>query len=233
MVRGFVNILFEVLFFCVGFSFTYFNSQENDSLTFYLKPLITLTLLTAYLINTTKKYNSFFTFMLVFAFLGDLFFNLKTHTSHILGLGSFLSFVLLLILLISKEAKEIVLNTFLQYLIPFLVVFFLIVYFFFDNENILSIIYLIIGVVIALLCAFSFYYYLKDRSTKSLYYFLGCMCFIITSFTKMYNSFYGYYNLTKILNNLSYVIALYFLYKGVIISNFNKELIEAENELKH
>lgn len=215
MIRGFVNILFEVLFFCVGLSFTYFNSQENDSLTFYLKPFITITLLSTYLLSVRRNYNVFFILILLFAFLGDVLFNLKSQMAHILGMGSFLCFVLLLMIVVSREAKEIVLSAFLRYLMPFLFVFILIVYFFFDYDNALSSIYLITGAIVAVFCAFSFYYYLKDRNKKSLYYFIGCMCFIVTGFTKMYNSFYGYYSLTKVLNNLSYVFALYLFYRAI------------------
>lgn len=207
--------IFVITFFCFGFLFTYYNFAQHKNLAFYLKLFIVPSLIISYLVDNQTNNSPLFILILFFAFLGDLLFNLETQLAHILGMGSYLCFVLLLMIVVSKEAKEIVLSTFLRYLMPFLFLFILIVYFFFDYDNVLSFIYLIAGAIIAVFCTFSFYYYLKDRNKKSLYYFIGCMCFILTGFTKMYNSFYEYYSLTKVINNLSYIFALYLFYRAV------------------
>lgn len=190
--------------------------MQHKNLAFYLKPFIASILIVSYLFSVHTKRDPFFIAILLFAFLGDVLLNFESQTTHILGLGSFLAFVLLLMIVIAKQAKEIVLNRLLLNSIPFLVIFFLILYFFFDYSNTLVSIYLVTGSIISLLCTFSFYYYLKDRNKKSLYYFLGCLCFILVGFTKMYNRFYGYTDFMKVINNLSYIFSLYFIYHAAI-----------------
>lgn len=227
MIKAIKNTAFLVLFFLVGLLFTYFNYKGDKEIAFYCKPFITLALVVSYLLHSgTVKQKMIFVGILIAAFTGDVLFNFETQITHILGMGSFLVFLLLLMVLISREAKEIILSTLLRYSLPFLVVFFLILYFFFDYENTLSSIYIITGAMVSMLCSFSFYYYLKDRNLKSLYYFLGSLCFILTGFTKMYNKFYGYYDVTRVLNNLSYIFSLYFFYSATITQKTKKELID-------
>lgn len=216
MIEWLKKNIFVLIFFCVGFLFVYYNNTQNKALAFYLKPFIAPTLIVSYLLNVHKKRNLFFIAILFFAFLGDVLFNLETQTTHILAMGSFLTFVLLLMIVISKDAKEITLNKLLLYAIPFLALLFPMLYFFIDYNHAMSSIYFITASMVAVLCAFSFYYYLKVRSMKSYYYFLGCMCFIIVGFTKMYNLFYGHYNLISVINNVSYIFSLCFFYNGAI-----------------
>lgn len=207
---------FLAIFFTVGLCYAYFNYHDNTSVTFYLKPLVILSLLLQYFAVKTKKYNVFFISAFVFALIGDILFNFNNKSIQVLALGSFLLFLLFILIVISHSAKELKLNNLLLASVPFLIVLIFILNYFFDFDNAMSGIYFILGIVVAILCSFSFYFYLKQRDKKSLYYFIGCLLFIVTSFTRMMNEFYGFTTIMKLVNNTTYMLSLFYLYLGAI-----------------
>lgn len=220
--------IFLALFFVVSITYIYFNYKQNNTVTFYLKPFIVITLLLQYFNAKAKKYNLFFIAALLFALSGDIFFNFNTEITHIIAMASFLMFLLFLTIVITHAAKEIRLNNLLLTSVPFLIIFVIISYFFFDFKNVMSGIYLVLAIVISILCSFSFYFYLKERSKKSLYYFIGCLLFIATGFTRMINQFYGMSDGAKLINNITYLFSLFFFYLASITYLDDKELREVE-----
>lgn len=229
--------VFLILFFVISAIYGYGIVNDKVSLIYLFKPFITISLIIYYL-KEVKNINSIFLIALVFAFLGDLLFNIITYNTALLAMGSFLIFNLLLMVIASERVGVIKARKLFLAVIPFAVLFVVILNMFFKNAGDMTVLINIYGFIVVLMCAFSLNTFLKIRDKESLYFLLGALFFITASVSKGLKEFSGssadFY--IKLVNISGYALSLFFFCQSLILSKAQGKLhvknTKLQNELE-
>lgn len=206
---------FLLLFFIIAFVYGYFNIVSNEDGLFIAKFFLVPSLLVHYLVTSEKK-NVIYILALIFASIGDLLLGNIYLTNEVIGVGCFICFNLLMIVIISERIGVIKGNKLILAFVPLLFIVLSIIYFLFDayvgGIRTLLIIYYII---FAMLCSFSLYYYICRKTKDSLFFFLAAVLFFLSNITKGFEVFRSADVLMKISNISFYVLAHYLFYKTI------------------
>lgn len=215
------NILL-IIFFIVSLCYGYSNISANLGNQYLLKPFMVSTILMHYTI-VAKKIDVFFISALLFALLGDLFFNIVTEEAFMFGMASFLVFNLFMTIVVAERAGEIQISNLFLAMIPFLLLLFIIIYYLFPNAGEVKILLTIYGFALVFLCSFSLYYYIKTKSIVALYFVLGSSLFVLAGIAKAVKEYIGITVSMEIMNNVAYMLSLFFYYRALIVKkNTNK-----------
>lgn len=209
------NILL-IIFFIVSFWYGYTNISGDIGNQYLLKPFMVSSLLIHYLV-TAKKPNVFFTSALIFALLGDLFFNILTEEAFMFGMASFLVFNLFMLIVVADRAGEIQMSNLFLAMIPFLLLLFIVIYYLFSGAGDNKILLTIYGIALVFLCTFSLFYYIKTKSTVALYFVLGSTLFVLAGIAKAVKEYIGITLSMEIMNNVAYTLSLYCYYKAMML----------------
>lgn len=224
--------IFLVIFFIVSLWYGFSNITGDVGSQYFLKPFMVSSILIHYLIKA-KKINNFFITALFFALLGDLFFNIVTEQGFIYGLASFLVFNLFMMIIVTEKAGEIRISNLFLSMIPFLLLLFIMVYYIFPDSGELKILLTIYSTTLVFLCTFSLYYYIKTKSVVSQYFLLGCSFFVLAGIAKLVKDYIGVTISMEIMNNVCYMLSLYFYYKALIAKEVRIDTLSSENQEPH
>lgn len=211
--------IFLLLFFVVSVMYAYGIANELNSIIYLYKPFLVLTLTLHYVTNT-PEINKTFLFALVFALLGDVFFNIITEEFFMLAMSSFMIFNLLLIIIAANKAGEISVRFLLVSTIPFVLILAYVLMNYLNNVGSISLLIAIFGFIVVLLGAFSSYAYFKKRNRSTLFFFLGSLAFVITTISKGLKQFTLMYDYdVRLMNTVCYVLSLFFFCHAMVIKD--------------
>lgn len=209
--------IFLLLFFLVSVMYAYGITNELNSIIYFYKPFIVLTLTLHYIVNT-PEINKTFLFALVFALLGDVFFNIITEEFFMLAMSSFMIFNLLLMVIAANKSGEISVRFLLVSTIPFVLVLAYVLINYLNNVGSISLLIAVFGITVVLLGAFSSYAYFKKRNRSTLFFFLGSLAFVITTISKGLKQFTLMYDYdVRLMNTICYVLSLFFFCHAMVI----------------
>lgn len=213
---------FLLLFFVAAILYGYFNVINDSEDTQFVKWFLVPSLLVHYLLNAKKK-NWVYVLALVFASCGDLALDRGEIITEVLGVGFFIGFNLLMIVIISEKIGVIKENKFLQAFVPLLLIIISIIFFLFDDYvGEIRAVIMIYFIILALLSSFSLYYHLCRKTKESLFFFLAVVLFFLNNISKGYESFRTAGVFIKIMNISLYVISHYLYLKSIDIQKVNK-----------
>ena len=184
----------------------------NDLLAFVSKPLLMTALVFVYLVSVQKA-NFWYVSALFFSFWGDVLL-LFNNQYFILGLGSFLITQLLYIKLIISLIKRVTLSKITIVSLPFLFYFLSFLHLILDKVIDIKLPVIVYGFVLSLFGILSFLYYLQQKTTASLWLFLGAILFILSDSIIALNQFYNTKIDAQIYIMLTYILAQYLICKS-------------------
>lgn len=222
------NILL-IIFFIISLWYGYSNIAGELGSQYLLKPFMVSSLLIHYLV-TAKKPNVFFMSALIFALLGDLFFNIITDEAFMFGMASFLVFNLFMMIVVADRAGEIQISNLFLAMIPFLLILFIVIYYLFSDAGDNKILLTIYGVALVFLCTFSLYYYIKTKSTVALYFVIGSSLFVLAGIAKAAKEYIGVTLSMEIMNNVAYMLSLFCYYKAMMSKRVLIDRPELQNQ---
>lgn len=187
----------------------------NDTLDFFTKPFITISLAVVYL-SAVKKPSFWYISALFFSFWGDTFLLFKDQF-FLLGLVSFLIAHILYIKISSAYLKKIRITKIISASIPFILVFGSIVLFIKDNLGDILIPVIIYGIIISTFGTLTLLNYLQQKSTENLWLFLGAVIFIISDSFLAINKFYEAREVYGVTIMITYIVAQYLICKAMIV----------------
>ncbi len=185
----------------------------NDTLAFFTKPFITISLALVYLASV-KKANFWYVSALFFSFWGDTFLLFKQEF-FLMGLVSFLVAHLLYIKISSVYLKLISPSKIVFSSIPFILAFGTVVYLIYENLAGMLIPVLIYGIVISTFGVIASLNYFKEKSTANLWLFLGAIIFIISDSLLAINKFYEAKPIYGVSIMVTYIVAQYLICKAM------------------
>ena len=186
----------------------------NHLLAFVSKPLLMTALVFVYLVSVQKA-NFWYVSALFFSFWGDVLL-LFNNQYFILGLGSFLITQLLYIKLIISLIKRVTLSKITIVSLPFLFYFLSFLHLILDKVIDIKLPVIVYGFVLSLFGILSFLYYLQQKTTASLWLFLGAILFMLSDSIIALNQFYNTKIDAQIYIMLTYILAQYLICKSFI-----------------
>lgn len=215
---------FLILFFIAALVYGYFNIMNNQAWLYKVKFFLVPSLLVHYLL-TSKKKNTAYILALIFASVGDLMLSGVALTNEIIGVGCFICFNLLMIIIVSEKIGVVKGDKFLLAFVPLLIIIISVVYFLFNNYvGKIKTVIIIYFVIMALLTSFSLYYYLCRKTGESLLFFLAVLLLFLSNITKGYESFRTAGVVLKIINITFYALAHYLFYKSIDIQRVKRTI---------
>ncbi len=213
--------LISILFLIVSLGDIYAVLSSNRGLEIVFKPLIIIVLAVLYILHA-KKVNIWYVLALFFSFLGD-FLLLFPHRFFVFGLLSFLITHLILIKIIlsflSNIKKTTIFFSSLCYGTYFTIIFLRIK----DSLGALIIPVLIYGIVISIMGIVSFLnFYENKRAIENIWLLVGASVFILSDSILAINKFYKSSMFFGVAIMITYIIAQYIIYKGMVIKSENK-----------
>lgn len=213
--------LISILFLIVSLGDIYAVLSSNRSLEIFFKPLIIVALTVLYILHV-RKVNIWYVLALFFSFLGD-FLLLFPQRFFVFGLLSFLitHVILIKIMLsfLSSVKKKTILFSSLCYGAYFAVIFLIIK----DGLGTLMIPVLIYGMVISIMGIVSFLnFYENKRATENIWLLVGASVFILSDSILAVNKFYKSSMFLGVAIMITYIIAQYVIYKGMVIKSGSK-----------
>ncbi len=194
-------------FLIVSLAYTYAHIADLKWLMYWSKPFL-MPILGLYYVSIAKKIDYRYIVALCFAFIGDLLFLSEKEFLFVLGMSSFLIFVLMNMIIISKKAGEIKLDIFYLAILPFILISIAVISVFFGDVGLMKLLFIIYGSVLGLYGAFSLYWYLKERSKWVLLNLLGSLLFFAAAIAKGLKEVEGPNDSYKILNMTFYILAM-------------------------
>lgn len=217
LVESLKNNIFLLFFFVVSVIYGYGIANEYNTIIYFYKPFIVLSITVHYLINA-KELNKRFLTALVCALLGDVLFNITTPQFFILAMSSFLAFILLLMTLAAETSGEINLKVLSLTTVPFILILTYVLYNYLNKVGSMSLLLVIFGVIVVLLSAFSTHAYYKRRDYTTLYFFLGALAFVLASISKGLKQFALVSDVDiRLMNTICYVLSLFLFTKAMAI----------------
>lgn len=217
LVSTFKNNIFLLMFCMVSVAYGYGIAYNLNSIIYFFKPFIVLSIALHYIVNT-KWLNKRFLTALIFALLGDVLFNITTPQFFIFAMSSFLIFILLLMTIAAEKSGEINFKPLLLATIPFVLILTYVLKKYLNDVGSISILLAVFGVIVVVLSAFSTHAYYKKRDITTLYFFLGTLAFILASISKGLKQFALVSDVNiKLMNTLCYVISLFLFSRAMIV----------------
>ncbi|WP_157730164.1 lysoplasmalogenase [Tenacibaculum jejuense] len=188
-----------------------YNKNELD---FIFKPLITSTLVALYLVSVTKP-NFWYVSALFFSFWGDVLL-LFPEDFFVLGLLSFLITHVIYIKIISGFIKKIKLGTKMFSFLAFLIYFSAIIFLIQNNLKELFFPVIMYGIVISLFGTTALLNYINNKTTESLWLFIGALIFILSDTILALHKFYSPQPIFLNSIMITYIVAQFYICKGMI-----------------
>lgn len=191
----------------------------DNTLAFFTKPFITISLVVLYLISV-KKANFWYVSALFFSFWGDTFLLFK-QDFFLFGLVSFLMAHILYIKISANYLKMISPSKILGASIPFIIAFGSIIYLIKDGLTEMLIPVIIYGIIISTFGTIALINYSQEKSTENLWLLLGAIIFIISDSLLAINMFYEAKSIYGISIMITYIVAQYLICKVMIVKDSN------------
>ncbi|KGL63071.1 lysoplasmalogenase [Polaribacter sp. Hel1_85] len=194
-----------------------FGLLHNETLAFFTKPFITISLAVVYL-SSVKKADFWYVSALFFSFWGDTFLLFKSEY-FLLGLVSFLIAHFLYIKIVAGYLKKIGIVKIITASLPFIISFGSIVFLIKDNLGEMLIPVIIYGIVISTFGTLALINYKEEKSTENLWMLLGAIIFIISDSVLAVNKFYEAREVYGISIMITYIVAQYLICKAMIVKD--------------
>ncbi len=191
----------------------------DNTLAFFTKPFITISLVVLYLISV-KKANFWYVSALFFSFWGDTFLLFK-QDFFLFGLVSFLMAHILYIKISANYLKMISPSKILGASIPFIIAFGSIIYLIKDGLTEMLIPVIIYGIIISTFGTIALINYSQEKSTENLWLLLGAIIFIISDSLLAINMFYEAKSIYGVSIMITYIVAQYLICKVMIVKDSN------------
>jgi len=188
-------------------AYTYAHVADVLWLKHTTKPFL-MPLLALYYITIAKKIDVKFLVALFFAFCGDLLFLSQDDSLFVLGMSSFLIFILLNMIIIFNRTGEIKLATFYLAILPFILICMGIISFYFGDVGFMKLLFIIYASVLGLYGAFALYWYIKERNKWVLLNLIGVLFFFLAAISKGLKIVEGPKEIYKLLNMGFYIISM-------------------------
>jgi uncharacterized membrane protein YhhN len=143
----------------------------------------------------------------------------KGQMFFITGLVSFLIAHFLFIKIVLGKLKNISLKMTITSIIPFLIVLLSLLLFLKDYLSEMLVPVIIYGVTIGMFGVVSLIFFLKNKSTFSLFMLAGAIFFMISDSVLAINKFYSQGHIFQIIIMVTYILAQYLIYKSMIREN--------------
>ncbi|MGJ8742907.1 lysoplasmalogenase [Polaribacter sp.] len=193
----------------------------DDTLAFFTKPFIMISLVVVYL-TSVKKANFWLVSALFFSFWGDVFLLFKEEF-FLFGLVSFLiAHILYIKILLGCLEKTSLIKVVLAAM-PFVLFFTSIVFFIIDGLGEMLLPILIYGLVICTFGTLTLLKYRQAKNTENLWMFLGAILFVFSDSLIAINRFYEPKEMYGISIMLTYIVAQYLICKAMIVKSFYQE----------
>ncbi|QTE22417.1 lysoplasmalogenase [Polaribacter cellanae] len=202
------------LLFIVVVIFHLYGLLQNNTLAFFTKPFLMITLVIIYLVSV-KKPNFWYVSALFFSFWGDVFLLFKQEF-FLFGLASFLFAHLLFIKISARFLKKIKPQKIRIVSIPFVIIFISLLWLLIDNLGDFLIPVIVYGITISTFGAVTLLNYVQEKSTENLWLFLGAFIFIISDSVLAINKFYEAKEIYGIIIMVTYIVAQYLICKALI-----------------
>ena len=212
-------LAFIVISLIYGYGYTY-ETQLIQYLPIWLMSFLAVVyyvVLAFYYIFSADKVNKLFLLALFFALSGDLLFFNKANFA--IGLGAFVFFILLNMLIVSKKIGEIKIATFFITIIPFLLILMLVLSIFFSEVGMIKLLFLTYGCILGLYASFSLYYYVKKKHFISLLNLVGVLCLIVATVIRGLRETEGHKTTYRLLNITFYTCFLLIICYGYVLSD--------------
>lgn len=190
---------------------------QNETLAFFTKPFITISLAVVYL-SAVKKANFWYVSALFFSFWGDTFLLFKDDF-FLFGLVSFLIGHILYIKISSGYLKKTSTSKIIGFTLPFILAFGSVVFLIKDNLNEMFFPVIIYGIVISTFGVLTLLNYNQNKSTENLWLFLGAVIFIISDSLLAINRFYEVKAIYGISVMITYIVAQYLICKSMMVKD--------------
>lgn len=192
----------------------------NDTLDFFTKPFITISLAVIYLVSV-KKPSFWYISALFFSFWGDTFLLFKDEF-FLFGLASFLISHILYIKISSHFLKKINFLKIIKASIPFVIAFGIVFFIIKDNLGEMFIPVIFYGVIISAFGTVTLLNYIQEKSTENLWLFLGAIIFIVSDSLLAVNKFYESREIYGLFIMITYIVAQYLICKAMIVKDSSK-----------
>lgn len=214
---------FLFLFFVASIAFGYASIYNKLQIVYITKFFLVPSIAIHYILNT-KKFNVFYITALVFALIGDLLFSETSDFLIIMGMGSFIIFNLLIIVVVFEtfglvDSKKI--TSIAKYAILIFGVF---IFFLFRNIGGQLIILSMYFAVLAVLFSFCLYYYLKYKTIVSLYFFMGVVVFFFANISKGLIQYEAAKGILIIVNIVCYALSHYLYCTAILLKENNSKI---------
>lgn len=186
----------------------------NDTIAFFTKPFLMVSLVVVYLFSV-KKPSFWFVSALFFSFWGDVFLLFKEEF-FLYGLASFLMAHILYIKITAGFLKKASYKNILFSSIPFVIVLLSLLFLIKDNLGEMLIPVIIYGITICTFGAVAMLNYIQERNTENLWLFLGAVFFITSDSLIAINRFYEPKEIYAISIMITYIVAQYLICKAMI-----------------
>ncbi len=190
---------------------------EQNTIIFMAKPLIMVTLIWYYFVNT-KTLNKLFVAGLFFSFLGDVLLMGNGELHFILGLLFFLIAHVFYIILVVNLLKNTKLSQVILASIPYLLLFTVLLTILYSGLGEMKIPVIIYALTISVLGMSSLVLFLQNKVKTNLVLVLAVLIFIISDTVLALNMFYKKQSFYPILIMITYVIAQYLICRFVLLN---------------
>lgn len=202
--------LLLISFLIVAIVYTYALVADVSWLKHWSKPFL-MPLLALYYITIAKIIDTKFLVALCFAFCGDLLFLSQKESFFVLGMSSFLIFILMNMIIIAKRTGEIKLAPFYLTILPFVLICMGVISVYFGDVGFMKLLFIIYAGVLGLYGAFALYWYIKEKNKWVLLNLVGVLLFFLAAISKGLKMVEGPKEIYKILNMTSYVLSMIFI----------------------
>ncbi|QOD60849.1 lysoplasmalogenase [Polaribacter haliotis] len=203
----------SILFLAVVI-FHIYGLLESETLAFFTKPFLTITLVIIYLVSV-KKPSFWYVSALFFSFWGDVFLLFK-EDFFLFGLASFLFAHILYIKISADFLKKIKPHKILLVSFPFVIIFIGLLWLLKDDLGDFLIPVIVYGITISSFGAITLLNYVEEKRTENLWLFLGALIFIISDSVLAINKFYEAREMFEVVIMVTYIIAQYLICKALI-----------------
>jgi len=213
-----IPLLLFILFCVLDLFAIYF---EKQTLLYFVKPLLMITLFWYYKSKTTIV-NKWFVLGLFFSFLGDVFLLGKGELFFILGLASFLIAHLFYITMVVKLLVKTTVKEIVSVSISYVIIFILLLNLLYEHLGGMKIPVIIYALVISVLGTVSLLLFVQRKTDTYLLLVLGVFIFIVSDSVLAINMFYQKEAFFSLVIMITYVLAQFLICSFVLKLNTEK-----------
>ena len=189
--------------------------SQNESLEFYVKPLI-VTFLTIHYLSCISRPIFWYVLGLFFAFIGDVFLMVELPMYFTYGLAAFLLAHVFFIKVIVMERSVFTLKNTILSDLPFLALFGLLIGLIVANLGAMLLPVVVYGLTISTFGTVALVNYKQQGQPAQLWVLLGAIFFILSDSMIAINRFYKADDRYDVIIIVTYILALYLICRGVI-----------------